>query len=244
MFAELEFTSHIIPPSHHPRKSDFSIESFQAAPFKFALQKDGELTNISLATLGAATESDVSTLLADAGRRLYTVVGKNVGVTLAKNKAICQLVANGAVDAGIVGLDQVYESGLMEKLVVARELRESGEWKIVLATSKESQFNSISDVLVIATQYPVIAGAFFTFINHNPTIIRTQGSTEVMPLLQYAGRNIDGIVDIRVSGNTLEANGMEAWEPAITTVFPVLITNQEVLSHSQKRKYLQQFIQG
>ncbi len=243
MSVELEFTSHIIPPNPHLRESDFYIKSFQATSFKFALQKDGELTNISLATLGAATESDVSRLLPDAGRKLYTVVGENVGVTLARNKAICQLVAHGAVDAGIVGLDQVYESGLADRLVVARELREAGEWKIVLATAKASEFQSITEVLVVATQYPVIAEAFFASIDHEPTIIRTQGSTEVMPLLQYGGRNVDGIVDLRVSGNTLEANGMEAWEPAITTVFPVLITNRGVLANAEKRKYLEKFTQ-
>lgn len=244
MSVELKFTNHIIPPTPHQREKSPSVEHFQSTPFKFALQKDGELTAISLATLGSATKSDVTLLLQNAGRQLYTVIGEDIGVTLARNKAICQLVANGAVDAGIVGLDQVYESGLREDLVIARELREAGEWSIVLATSKETQFRTISDILVVATQYPVIAEAFFASINHNPTIIRTQGSTEVMPLLRYGGRNIDGIVDLSVSGNTLEANDMEAWEPSITTVFPVLVTNPEVLSNPNKREYLEKFIQG
>lgn len=243
MLVELEFSRSIIPPTPINRETDSSFEEFQNTPFKFALQKDGELTQISLSALSGVVDSDLSDLLPSVGRRLFAVRGE-LGVALARNKAICQLVANGSVDAGIVGLDQVYESGLKDKLVVAQDLRHAGEWDIVLATPETEIYENIQNILVIATQYPVIAEAFFASIGHSPTIIKSQGSTEVMPLLMFGNQRIDGIVDLKVSGNTLAANGMRAWEPPITRVFPVLITNKDVLADSNKIKYLEKFIQG
>lgn len=244
MLAELEFSRRIIPPTPIDRETDSSLEEFQDTPFKFALQKDGELTQISLSALSGVVDSDLSDLLPSAGRRLFAVIRGKLGVALARNKAICQLVASGSVDAGIVGLDQVYESGLKDQLVVAQDLRHAGEWDIVLATPETEKYEDIQDILVIATQYPVIAEAFFASIGHNPTIIRSQGSTEVMPLLMFRNQRIDGIVDLKVSGSTLAANGMRAWNPPITRVFPVLITNKDVLADSNKIKYLERFLQG
>lgn len=243
MLAELEFSRRIIPPTPMDRETDSSFEEFQNTPFKFALQKDGELTQISLSALSGVVDSNLSDLLPSVGRRLFAVRGE-MGVALARNKAICQLVANGSVDAGIVGLDQVYESGLKDQLVVAQDLRHAGEWDIVLATPETEKYDDIQNILVIATQYPVIAEAFFASIGHSPTIIKSQGSTEVMPLLMFGNQRIDGIVDLKVSGNTLAANGMRAWDPPITKVFPVLITNKNVLADSNKIKYLERFIQG
>jgi len=144
-------------------ESDLSIELFQKTPFKFALQKNGELTQISLSVLENATNLNLKERIDSVGRRLFFTIQNEIGIALARNKAISQLVASGSVDAGIVGLDQVYESGLKDQLLILREFKEVGEWDIVLATPEDRNFASISEILVVATQYPVIAQAFFCF---------------------------------------------------------------------------------
>ena len=242
MPVEIRFNTSIIPPTDPSSEIDPSIELFQQSPFKFALQKSGELTDISLSILEGVTRQSLRDLFPGTGRRLFSVIDNQIGVASVRNKAICQLVAQRSVDAGIVGLDQVYESGLKDELVILRELRETNEWDLVLATPRTRRVSSIADILVVATQYPLITQAFFLSMGHSPTILQTHGSTEVMPLLKHSGRNIDGIVDLRVSGNTLEANGMQAWSPALAKVFPVLITNKQVISDVAEKVYLEKFM--
>jgi len=63
-----------------------------------------------------------------------------------------------------------------------------------------------------------------------------------MPLLTHNEQKIDGIVDLKVSGSTMKANKMKAWEPALTKVYPVLIANKSIFNNPQKRKYLDNFL--
>jgi ATP phosphoribosyltransferase len=236
--AELEFTNDIIPPLLYSSTVEANTDVFRKAYFKFALQKNGELTAISLQTIKKVFAVDVGEFLDGAQRRLFTVTEDGVGIAFIRNKAICQLVANRSIDAALVGLDQVHESGFKGSLEILRELPELGQWDIVLATPKDSDIKSVFDLLLIATQYPAIAQAFFEHIGHSGvTIIQSQGSTELLSLLTHQGKAIDGIVDLRVSGKTLQANGMVAWEPAVTKVYPVLVANREALLSPEKQPY-------
>lgn len=234
----LKFISNIIPPLLESSKVGANIDVFRKTPFKFALQKNGELTDISLRTIGRIFSVDIDEFLDDTQRRLFTVTENGVGIAFTRNKALCQLVANGSIDAALVGLDQVHESGFKESLDILRELPELGQWDIVLATPNDSNIKSVFDLLLIATQYPVITQAFFEHIGHSEvTIIQSQGGTELLPLFNHQGKAIDGIVDLRVSGKTLRANGMVAWEPAITKIYPVLIANRKALLSPEKQPY-------
>lgn len=59
-----------------------------------------------------------------------------------------------------------------------------------------------------------------------------------MPQLKYDGETIDGIVDLRASGKTLAENGLSAWEPAITTVYPVLVASPKTLNDPERMVFL------
>jgi ATP phosphoribosyltransferase len=241
MSAELVFSRSIIPPSSINAESGSQTEEFRDLPFKFALQKNGELTSISTSIFQETVQFPIETYIDQLGRQLFCDI-EGVGVVLAKNKAICQLVAHGSIDAGIVGLDQVFESGLKDKLIIAKEYQHKGNWDIVLATPIERAFQSLYELYTIASQYPIIAKAYFDSVMHYPKIIPTQGSTEVMPLLTHEDAQIDGVVDLRVSGSTLFANGLIPWNPPLTTVYPVLIVNENAINNPIKRSYVERFI--
>lgn len=239
MSRKLELASMIIPPEVDclPEGIKREREAFLETRVKFALQKDGELTDLSANILRRAARIDDSHVIKPEGRKLFKIID-DVGLIFVRNRSICQLVASGSVDFGIVGLDQVIESGLSDKIVVVSEFRDLAEWDIVLATLSDVLHRSIEDIAVVASQYPVIASTFFNSIGSKAKIIPIHGSAEVMPLLEYCGQPIDGIVDLRSSGKTLAENGLLAWEPAITTVFPVLFANPKTINDSEKMSYL------
>jgi ATP phosphoribosyltransferase len=241
MFSLLSFPDSLEAPRVVSAPVTESEKLFDETDFRFAVQKSGELTEISLKILADALHTDLSHLLLDSGRRLHATVDE-VGVVLVRNKSICQLVAQGSVDLGVVGIDQVYESGLLNKLIIVKEFRESAEWDMVLATLVERTFTSLAEIRVVATQYPLIAQAFFHSIGYNPQIIKTEGSTEVMPRLTYNNATIDGIVDMCVTGTTLAANGLQAWQPAITKIYPVLVANPDSFKSDKKNNLFQKFI--
>lgn len=237
MSAEIKLTSYLTPPvSENIQATDWTaLESFRASGLKLAVQKDGELTAISLSLLQQSLAQDMTPAsLFKHGSLVTTVNNGEIGLLSARNKSICQLVASGSVDAGIVGLDQVFESGRARDLIILKELREIAEWDIVLATPADRKFSSIYEILVVASQYPIIAQAFFSSIGHQPEIIYSHGSTEAMPLVSYQGKQIDGIVDLRATGKTLAIHNLVAWEPPITKVYPVIITNSESMNNPQK----------
>lgn len=246
MSTKLEINERLVkPPTNDGQeKRPLFIEQFRQSRFRFALQKDGELTDISLKIVNLAygkTDSP-ATQSPNKGQLISTADQGNVGLILARNKSICNLVATGAADAGIIGLDQLYESGYKDQLIVAKELKEVGQWDIVLATPKDSTISRINELKIVATQYPIIAQAFFNLVNHWPKIILSHGSTEIMPYLEQDGQSIDGIIDLRATGRTLSNHFLQAWEPPITTIYPVLIVNPNTAINDKKRQFLQRLV--
>lgn len=237
MSAEIKLASHLTPPASVDRQTInlAELEAFRTSSLKLAVQKDGELTAISLALLKRSlAQSMTSENLFRQGSLVATVNNGEIGLLSARNKSICQLVASGSVDAALVGLDQVFESGRARELIILKELREIAEWDIVLATPADRRFSSIYEIVAIASQYPIIAQAYFSYIGHQPEIIHSHGSTEAMPFVKYHGKQIDGIVDLRATGKTLAAHNLIPWEPPITKVYPVIITNPESINSPQK----------
>lgn len=237
MNAEMKLASHLIPPVGEGRQASnlIELEAFRTSSLKLAVQKDGELTTISLALLRRSFAQNITTAeLFKQGSLVTTINNGTVGLLSARNKSICQLVASGSVDAALVGLDQVFESGRARDLIILKELREIAEWDIVLATPTDRKFSSVYEIVAVASQYPIIAQAYFSSIGHQPEIIHSHGSTEAMPFVKYHGKQIDGIVDLRATGKTLEAHNLVPWEPPITKVYPVIIANQELMDSPQK----------
>lgn len=226
------------PPAPNHVPSSKEEEFFQRSRVKLAIQKDGELTALAFSILSQRLQRELSPDKIF-GNYLYANLKKeDIGLLSVRNKSICQLVAKGSVDAAIVGLDQVYESGLDEELIILQELQDIAQWDIVLATSAKKHFEHIQEIQRIATQYPVIATAYFASISHFPQIIQTHGSTEIMPLLQYENQQIDGIVDLRATGETLKRHGLLTWNPAITKVYPVIVANKNSWLNLEKQTAL------
>jgi ATP phosphoribosyltransferase len=214
------------------------VERFRNANIKIGVQKNGELTEISTYLINQLLGIDISEVLFNDNRKLFGTVNY-VGLALLRNKSICPWVAQGLVDIGIVGVDQLIESRRQEQLDIVLRFDHVIEWDLVLATSKEREFSSIEEIAVVATQYPIIAVSFFTILGQEPTIIPIEGSAELMPWLKSLKQDIDAIIDIRVSGETLAANGLVAWEPPVTKIYPVLVANKEALQNKRNESFFE-----
>lgn len=208
---------------------------FSRSSFKIAVQKDGELTLLSSKIMSMAFGMHINYPINDSRLLVETTQDRQIGCIYAKNKALCHLVANQAVDLAIVGTDQIIESPRQADITVLCSLKHIIQWPIVLATPTERGVASLDSILSIATQYPNIAQAYLSYISRDDvTIIISQGSTEAMCYLQHLGRPIDAIIDLVSSGKTLKDNGLSPWIPPITYVYPVVVTNTEALRNAQK----------
>ncbi len=203
------------------------FERFQSSETKIAIQKDGELTDISRflleQTLGVEVPSRAS-----GSRKLVDVSGDGqFGFVYAKNKGICSLVGKGAVDLAVVGIDRVIEDDAEDTVDIVEDYQEKYNWPIVVATPLNSKIQDLGQIKRVATQYPKITDRFINrFGLEDIEVIPTAGGTELYPYVNYGG-DIDGIVDMSITGSSLKANGLVAWTPAITEVYPVLIRRRE-----------------
>lgn len=200
------------------------IERFRQSRVKIAIQKDGELTDISRLIYSERFGIEVEPI--ETGSRTLVSVSDDgeFGFLYARNKDICNLVAAGAVDQAIVGIDRLIEDEDIDLVEVADEFREYGMWSLVLATPIDSETVSIDQIRRVATKYPVITKAYLESLKiQNTEIISVTGGSEIYPYLDYRNGNIDAIVDLKVTGASLRENSLIDWDPPIGEVFPVLI---------------------
>lgn len=200
------------------------IERFIQSPVKIAIQKDGELTEISRAIYGERLGIGIPPLPTDERSLVSISEDGAFGFLYARNKDICDLVAAGAVDQAVVGMDRLVEDEDFDKVEVVAEFPEYGQWSIVLATPASSDVRSVDQIRRVATKYPVITSAYFASLQtERVEVIAINGGSEMYPYLSYKNGPIDAIVDLTVTGNSLKQNGLIAWTPAIGDVYPVLI---------------------
>jgi ATP phosphoribosyltransferase len=199
------------------------LELFRQTRTKIAIQKDGALTDIARAIfldsfgicIPPASKSRLSVGLSEDGK---------TGIVFARNKNICDLVSEGAVQMAIIGTDRLIEDRAEDKVDVVAAYRERAAWSLVLATSSQSTAQRPEDITRVATQYPVIAGHYFEQLGMpDVDIITTAGGTELYPYLDYGEAPIDAIIDLSATGESLLAHDLVAWTPAIGDVYPVLI---------------------
>ena len=204
-----------------------TIEAFRAAPIKIAFQKGGVLTDVSVAILA---EYGFEVPPEPEKSRLDISVSNDgqVGFVRARNKAICELVASGAVNLAIVGTDRLIEDGAEDKVDIVASFEDRFAWPLVLATPNGSPAQSIADINVVASQYPIITSRFFAAQGcPDVQVIPSAGGTELYPYLTFEGRAIDAVVDLVSTGQTMAEHQLSAWEPAIGTVYPVLIQSRQ-----------------
>jgi ATP phosphoribosyltransferase len=199
------------------------FERFRDTHTKIAVQRDGELTDISREILADAYSIFVPPK--PKGPELISVSEcGNYGFLHARNKSICALVANGAVDMAVVGTDRLIEDGAEDQVDIVASYQDRGLWSLVLATPADSVIRSPNQIHRVATQYPVITRRFFDSIQGGEVeIVSTAGGTEIYPYLNYGDAPVDGVVDLTVTGSSLAAHNLVPWTPSVGDVYPVII---------------------
>jgi ATP phosphoribosyltransferase len=118
---------------------------------------------------------------------------------------IPDLVAKGATDLGVTGDDLVRESGsdVVELLDLGY-----GFAKIVVAAHEKSGIESTKDIktgMRVATEFPRVAGRYFTEKGIKVEVTRVTGAAEITPFIGVA----DLVVDVTSTGTTLRTHGLQ-----------------------------------
>ncbi|WP_349255401.1 ATP phosphoribosyltransferase [Spectribacter acetivorans] len=128
-------------------------------------------------------------------------------------------VAYGAADVGVAGKDVLVEHG-------GRDLYEPldlgiARCRMMVAGLPGALDGPASRPLRVATKYVETARAHFARVGRQVEIIKLYGSMELAPIVGLA----DVIVDLVDTGNTLRANGLEAFTE-IDTISSRLVVNK------------------
>lgn len=197
---------------------------------KIAIQSKGRLNEKSMEILSAS-----GITVSSASRSLTAMAqGFPLEVLYLRDDDIPQAVAMGVADLGIVGQNEVAESGQKVREVLNLDF---GNCRISLAVPKNSGYYGLQwfNGKRVATSYPKILEAFFQRNNIKAKIHKIAGSVEVAPAVGLA----DAIFDIVSSGGTLVQNGLIEVEK----VFPseaVLIATPEL--SAEKESLLQKLL--
>ena len=118
-------------------------------------------------------------------------------------KDVVELVADGAADLGVTGVDLTREAGAA--VDTALELG-FGRCSLVAAAPEGSDIATVEDFegMRIATSHPRIVDTFFEDKGIDVTTVPLAGSVEVAPRLDVA----DAVVDLVSSGSTMLINGL------------------------------------
>lgn len=170
---------------------------------RIAIQSKGRLHDDALNLLA---EADVKVR---ESKRTLLVQAKNfpIEVLFLRDDDIPQTVANGVADLGIVGLNEVAETGA--DVDVVRNLG-FGACRLSLALPKDQQYDGIEwfNGKKIATSYPSVLQKFLSKNNIDAKIHVISGSVEISTGVGIA----DAIFDIVSSGSTLVNNNLKEVE--------------------------------
>lgn len=147
------------------------------------------------------------------GRTLHAhVYDLDLDLLLARSDDIPVWAADGGVDLGIAGQNQIIESGVEVDEVLPLGF---GRCRLSLAVPTGSATRSLGDLAGrrIATSYPHTVRSRLALHDIEATVITLGGSVELAPRLHAA----DAIVDLVSSGDTLRENGLEEVETLLTS---------------------------
>ena len=167
---------------------------------RIAVPSKGRLREAALSTLErAGMRFRVS------GRRLFSVCSDTGVRIIFMNAAdIPVLVAEGVIDLGITGSDQVLEKGVS---VVEHRRLGFGRCRLSVAVHKDAPYRSPRDLAgrVVGAKFVRLARSYFEEQGVSDVhVIEIQGAVEVMVLLGL----VDGIVEIVETGNSLVENDL------------------------------------
>ena len=173
---------------------------------RIAIQSKGRLSEESLA------------LMSEAGIRIDAIKRKFLAraadfpleVLYLRDDDIPGVVAGGSADLGIVGYNEVAETGADVRIV--RKLG-FGACRLSLAIPKEQEYTGAAffEGKRIATSYPNVLSGWLRANGVNAQIQKIMGSVEIAPA---AGLS-DAIFDIVSSGGTLVSNGLKEVETVL-----------------------------
>lgn len=185
-----------------------------------------DMIRIAIQSKGRLNEQSVE-LLQDAGlnvndqkrKFLDRVSNFPIEILYLRDDDIPEVVADGSADIGIVGYNEVAETGA--EVDIVRQLGFGG-CRISLAIPKSDEYTSpvYFQGKSIATSYPNILRRFFAEQGIEASVRVIKGSVEIAPAAGIA----DAIFDIVSSGGTLVSNGLKEVEQVIHSE-AVLIAN-------------------
>ena len=173
---------------------------------RLAIQKSGRLTGPSLSLV---TECGIE--LEPTGASLRSSAYNFPLETLfLRDDDIPGYVADGVVDAAIVGRNVLVERGSVAEVI--RELG-FGRCRLAIAVPDSFTYESVQSLqgARIATSYPQILGSFLERNCVRARIHEITGSVEVAPSLGLG----EAICDLVSSGSTLKANGLKEVETVL-----------------------------
>ena len=182
---------------------------------RIAIQSKGRLNEQSIDLL-----QDAGLNINDQKRKFLDRVDNfPIEILYLRDDDIPEVVADGSADIGIVGYNEVAETGT--EVDIVRQLGFGG-CRISLAIPKADEYTSPEyfQGKRIATSYPNILRRFFAEKGIEASIRVIKGSVEIAPAAGIA----DAIFDIVSSGGTLVSNGLKEVEKVIHSE-AVLIAN-------------------
>jgi ATP phosphoribosyltransferase len=168
------------------------------------------------------------------GRRLFSICSETeTRIIFSNTQDIPVLVAEGVVDLGITGSDQVLEK---RADVVEHNRLGFGRCRVSIAAHKDSLLESPSDLSgkVVGSSFANLARDYFSDQGvENVHVIAIEGAVEVMVLLGL----VDAIVEIVESGNSLLENDLiELWQ--VISAEAVLIGNRDPRDAAERDRFL------
>lgn len=192
------------------------------------------MIRIAIQSKGRLNEQSVE-LLQDAGlnvndqkrKFLDRVSNFPIEILYLRDDDIPEVVADGSADIGIVGYNEVAETGA--NVTIVRQLGFGG-CRISLAIPKADEYTSPQyfQGKSIATSYPNILRRFLEEQEVEASVRVIKGSVEIAPAAGIA----DAIFDIVSSGGTLVSNGLKEVEKVIHSE-AVLIANPNLTPEKQ-----------
>ena len=153
-------------------------------------------------SLGLLRRSGLARLTAQQLGRKLLVEQERVRVLLVRPADVPAYVEHRAADLGIVGKDQLWESGSLAYELVDLGF---GSCRLVVAVPESSPLDgpeSWPPTIRVATKYPRATTAFMESVGRAVEVVRLHGSVELAPQVGL----VDAISDLTATGTTLREN--------------------------------------
>ena len=142
-----------------------------------------------------------------------------------KSSDVATYVERGAADLGVIGKDQLIESGAN-----VYEMVDLGFGRCRFAVAGLPETNLNKKKLIVATKYPKVTNEHFAKKGQPIETVYLNGSVELAPLVGLS----DCIVDIVETGRTLKDNGLVVLEE-ISEITARLIVNKASIKTKNSR---------